>query len=99
KGNQGYIWTDKVISTQDQEAIISALEELSGNSDVLNGIGSALTNPKFGYADCEFDGGLKFEYNEEKGTVQFTVGTSSGKSLFWAGTYNETRTITITNNK
>lgn len=99
KGNQGYIWTDKVISTQDQEAIISALEELSGNSDVLNGIGSALTNPKFDYGDCEFDGGLKFEYNEEKGTVQFTVGTSSGKSLFWAGTYNETRTITITNNK
>lgn len=99
KGNQGYIWTDKVISTQDQEAIISALEELSGNSDVLNGIGSALTNPKFGYGDCEFDGGLKFEYNEEKGTVQFTVGTSSGRSLFWAGTYNETRTITITNNK
>lgn len=99
KGNQGYLWTDKVISTQDQKAIISALEELSRNSDVLNGIGSALTNPKFGYGDYEFDGGLKFEYNEEKGTVQFTVSGSSGKSLFWAGTYNETRRITITNSK
>ncbi|OUN67670.1 hypothetical protein B5G11_15610 [Drancourtella sp. An57] len=99
KGNQGYIWTDKPISTQDQTAISDALKELSQTSNVLNGIGPALTDPKFGYGDCEFDGGLKFEYNEEKGTVQFTVGTSSGKSLFWAGTYNETRTITITNNK
>lgn len=99
KGNQGYIWTDKPISTQDQTAISDALKELSQTSNVLTGIGPALTDPKFGYGDCEFDGGLKFEYNEEKGTVQFTVGTSSGKSLFWAGTYNETRTITITNNK
>lgn len=99
KGNQGYIWTDKPISTQDQTAISDALKELSETSNVLNGIGPALTDPKFDYGDCEFDGGLKFEYNEEKGTVQFTVGTSSGKSLFWAGTYNETRTITITNNK
>ncbi len=98
KGNGATIWTDKYISDEDDRKNI--IEALKKNDIVQKGIGSALNNSDFVTGNCIIEGeGISIGYDTDTGKVTLKSNISSAKSIFWAGTYNETKTITITNNK
>lgn len=98
KGHGASIWTDKHISDEDDQNNI--IEALKKNDIVQKGIGSALNNSDFVTGNCIIGGeGISIGYDTDTGKVTLKSNISSAKSIFWAGTYNETKTITITNNK
>lgn len=93
KGNTQYLWTAREISNDDKEKIVDAITNMG-----LKGL-NKIDNPEFGYGDWTFNSIITIDFNADSQSVALDFLDDSARSLFWAGTYNETRTITITNDK
>ena len=93
KGNTHYIWTAVQIPSEEQSDIAAAIEKTE-----LRGIGD-IDTIEYGYGTYTFNNVISFTYNEENQSVGLKFLNNSARSLFWAGTYNETKIITVQNDK
>lgn len=93
KGNTHYIWTAVQIPSEEQSDIADAIEKTE-----LSGIGD-IDTIEYGYGTYTFNNVISFTYNEENQSVGLKFLNNSARSLFWAGTYNETKTIIVQNDK
>ena len=93
KGNTHYIWTAVQIPSEEQSDIADAIEKTE-----LRGIGD-IDTIEYGYGTYTFNNVISFTYNEENQSVGLKFLNNSARSLFWAGTYNETKTIIVQNDK
>ncbi len=93
KGNTHYIWTAVQIPSEEQSDIADAIEKTE-----LRGIGD-IDTIEYGYGTYTSNNVISFTYNEENQSVGLKFLNNSARSLFWAGTYNETKTIIVQNDK